>query len=604
MPPRPSFFLRPTKIASAARCGMMARMRRLWTYLLRYQRRYAVGGACLLATATLAMMVPYLLKRAIDAIGRGAPLSQITTYALWIIAIAIVQGVARSFSRALIFNVGRDVEYDLRNDLFAHLQKLPLSFYHTQQTGDLMSRLINDVTAVRMLLGPGILNFVNTPVYYAYGVGIMLTLDPRLTLVALLPYPLLLLAVKIYSRRLMEGTLRVQEGLADMSSRVQENLSGMHVVRAYACEAQETANFAALNQRFQDQSMELARVRGQILPIMKSAASMGTLVVLWYGGIEVIRGRLSLGDLVAFIGYLNLLAWPTMAMGWMLSILQRGRAAMTRLEHIFGVEPDICDALDAAPLPAVCGRIEFRDVDFAYRVAGNGHQVLDRIAFSVEPGQKLALVGRTGAGKSTIAALLPRLFDVSGGQILLDGRDIRTLPLAQLRRSIGFVPQDPFLFSNTVRDNVGFGVDAADEAAVRRATAIAGLAEDIDTFPRGYDTIVGERGITLSGGQKQRLTLARAVITDPRILVLDDALSSVDTRTERAILTALQDVMRNRTSILIAHRISTIQDADLIVVLDEGRVIEMGDHAALLERDGFYADLFRQQRLEEEIAEL
>jgi ATP-binding cassette subfamily B multidrug efflux pump len=583
---------------------MMTRMRRLWMYLLRYQRRYAAGGACLMATATLAMMVPYLLKRAIDAIGRGAPLSQIAVYPLWIIAIAIVQAVVRTFSRALIFNVGRDVEYDLRNDLFAHLQKLPLSYYHTQQTGDLMSRLINDVTAVRMLLGPGILNFVNTPVYYAYGVGIMLTLDPRLTLVALLPYPLLLLAVKTYSRRLMEGTLRVQEGLADMSSRVQENLSGIHVVRAYACEAQETAHFAAINQRFQDQSMQLARVRGQILPIMKSAASMGTLVVLWYGGVEVIRGRLSLGDLVAFIGYLNLLAWPTMAMGWMLSILQRGRAAMTRLEHIFGIAPDICDAPDATPLPAVRGRIEFRDVDFAYRVAGNGHQVLDRLTFSVEPGQKLALVGRTGAGKSTVAALLPRLFDVSAGQILLDGRDIRTLPLAQLRRSIGFVPQDPFLFSNTVRDNEGFGVDDADETAVRRATAIAGLAEDIDTFPRGYDTIVGERGITLSGGQKQRLTLARAIITDPRILVLDDALSSVDTRTERAILTALQDVMRNRTSILIAHRISTIQDADLIVVLDDGRVIEMGNHAALLARDGFYADLFRQQRLEEEIAEL
>jgi ATP-binding cassette, subfamily B, multidrug efflux pump len=579
-------------------------MRRLWTYLWRYRRRYAVGGACLLATATLAMMVPYLLKRSIDAVGHGGTWRQLTGYALLIVVVALVQAVVRTFSRALIFNVGRDVEYDLRNDLFAHLQRLPLSYYHRQYTGDLMSRLINDVTAVRMLLGPGILNFVNTPLYYAYGIGIMLTLDPRLTLAALLPYPLLLILVKRYSRRLMEYTLRVQEGLAEMSSRVQENLSGIHVVRAYAGEAGETAAFAALNQRFKAQSMHLAGVRGQMMPIMKTAASLGTLVVLWYGGIEVIKGRLGLGDLVAFIGYLNLLAWPTMAMGWMLSILQRGRAAMQRLEHVFGVDPDIRDAPDAVPLPAVRGRVEFRNVDFAYRTAGNGHQVLHDVSFSIEPGQKLALVGRTGSGKSTVAVLLPRLFDVSGGEILLDGRDIRSLPLTQLRRSIGFVSQDPFLFSTTVRDNIRFGVDDADDAAVRRAAAIAGVADDIEAFPRGYETVVGERGITLSGGQKQRLTLARAVLANPPLLVLDDALSSVDTRTERAILGALEDIMRQRTAVIIAHRISTIQDADLIAVLDDGHVVELGDHASLLARDGVYADLFRQQRLEEEIAEL
>jgi ATP-binding cassette subfamily B multidrug efflux pump len=579
-------------------------MRRLLAYLVRYRWRYAAGGVCLLATATLAMAVPYLLKQAIDAAGHGAPYHQITRYALWIIAIAVVQAVVRTFSRALIFNVGRDVEYDLRNDLFAHLQKLPLSFYQEQHTGDLMSRLINDVTAVRMLLGPGILNFVNTPVYYAYGVGIMLSLDARLTVAALLPYPLLLLFVKRFSRWLMDYTLRVQEGLAEMSSHVQENLSGIHVVRAYAAEQRETRAFAALNERFKAQNLQLARTRGQILPVMKTAASLGTLVVLWYGGLEVINGRLSLGDLVAFIGYLNLLAWPTMAMGWMLSILQRGRAAMSRLEHIFGIEPDIRDAPGVTPLPAVTGRIEFRQADFAYRSATDGHQVLDRVSFTVEPGQKLALVGRTGAGKTTIAALLPRLFDVTGGQILLDGRDIRALPLAQLRRSIGFVPQDPFLFSATVRENVTFGVDHFDDRAVQRAVAVAGVAADIDAFPRGFDTMVGERGITLSGGQKQRLTLARAVLTDPRILVLDDALSSVDTRTEREILSALRDVLHHRTSIVIAHRISTIQDADLIAVVDDGRIVELGDHTTLLARDGLYAELFRRQRLEEEIAEL
>jgi len=579
-------------------------MRRLWTYLKRYRRRYAVGGVCLLATATLAMMVPYLLKRTIETIGHGGTWRQITAYASLIVLIALVQAVVRTFSRALIFNVGRDVEYDLRNDLFAHLQRLPLSFYHQQFTGDLMSRLVNDVTAVRMLLGPGILNFVNTPLYYAYGVGIMLTLDARLTVVALLPYPLLLILVKRYSRRLMEYTLRVQEGLAEMSSRVQENLSGIHVVRAYACEAGETAAFAALNERFKAQNMLLARVRGQLMPIMKTAASLGTLVILSYGGVKVIKGRLSLGDLVAFIGYLNLLAWPTMAMGWMLSILQRGRAAMQRLEHIFGIEPTIRDAPDAVPLSSVRGEVEFRNVDFAYRVAGNGHQVLHGVSFRIKPGQTFALVGRTGAGKSTVATLLPRLFDVSAGHVTIDGHDVRSLPLAQLRRSIAFVSQDPFLFSTTVRDNIRFGVESADDAAVRRAAGIAGVADDIDSFPRAYDTVVGERGITLSGGQKQRLTLARAVLADAPILVLDDALSSVDTRTERTILRALETVMRDRTAIIIAHRISTIQDADLIAVLDDGHIVELGDHETLLARDGFYADLFRQQRLEEEISEL
>jgi len=587
-------------------------MRRLWGYLRRYWLRYTMGVACLLATASLAMLVPYLLKQAVDAIGRGAPLRQVGRFAGWIIVIAVAQGIVRSFSRALIFNVGRDVEYDLRNDLFAHLQKLPLAYYHQQSTGDLMSRLINDVTAVRMLLGPGILNFVNTPVYYAYGVAIMLALDPRLTVAALAPYPLILLLVKRFSRRLMEHTMRVQEGLAQLSSHVQENLSGIHVVRAYACEHGETARFAILNARFQEESLALARVRGQIIPVMRTAASLGTLVVLWFGSLEVIHSRLSLGDLVAFIGYLNLLAWPTMAMGWMLSILQRGRASMVRLEHIFGTQPEIRDLPEATPLPGVAGTIELHNVDFAYHAAGNGHQVLDQVSLRVEPGQKLALVGRTGSGKSTIAMLLPRLFDVSGGAVLLDGRDIRTLPLAQLRRSIAVVPQDPFLFSRTVRDNIRFGIadgdggeaQGGDDEAMRRAAAIAGVAADIEAFPRGYDTIVGERGITLSGGQKQRLTLARAVMVDPRILVLDDALSSVDTRTEQAILGALEAIMRRRTSIIIAHRISTIQDADVIAVVDDGRIVELGSHAALLARDGLYAELFRQQRLEEEIAAL
>jgi len=579
-------------------------MRRLWGYLLRYRLRYAVGCLCLFGTASLAMAVPYLLKRAVDAVGAGAASSRVATFALAIVGVALIQAVVRSLSRSLIFNVGRDVEYDLRNDLFRHLERLPLEFYQRHQTGDLMSRLVNDVTAVRMLLGVGVLNFINTPVYYAYGLAIMLALDARLTVAALLPYPLLLVTVKVYSRRIMEHTLRVQEGLADLSSKVQENLTGIHVVRAYAAEAVETDLFTGINEQFKAASLRLARSRGQLIPLMRAASSLGTLVVLWYGSLEVIGGRLSLGDMVAFIAYLNLLAWPTLALGWMLSVLQRGRAAMQRLEEILDTPAAIADDPAAAPLATVRGAIELRDVVFAYPATRTGHAALRNVTLAVAPGQQLALVGRTGSGKSTIALLLPRLFDVTAGSVLLDGRDVRTLPVAQLRRIVGYVPQDPFLFSTTVRDNIRFGAGDADDAAVRTAATVAGVAADIDSFPRGYDTIVGERGITLSGGQKQRLTLARALLRDTPVLVLDDALSSVDTRTERAILTALDSVVRQRTRIIIAHRISTVQNADVIAVVDDGRIVETGTHAALMARDGLYADIARQQRLEEEIAEL
>jgi len=584
-------------------------MRRLWKYLSRYRLRYVIGIACLLATAEIGMRVPYLLKQAVDAIGVGDGLGRVGDLALQIAALAALQAVARTLSRVLIFNVGRDVEYDLRNDLFAHLEKVPLRFYQRQQTGDLMSRLVNDVTAVRMLLGPGILNLVNTPVYYVYGLGYMLALDPWLTAAALLPYPLVLLLVKRFSRRLMEETLRVQEGLASLSSQVQENLSGIHVVRSYGAEHSEVQRFVELNGRFRSASMTLARTRGQMMPIMRTASSLGTLVVLWFGGIEVIRNRLSLGDLVAFIAYLNMLAWPTMALGWMLSILQRGRAAMQRLEHIFGEEPGICDPEGCRAPALVRGGIEFRHVTFRYAVAtanGNsGEQVTLRdVSFQLRPGQKLALVGRTGSGKSTVASLLPRLFDIQEGEILIDGEDIRHFPLQQLRRLVAMVPQEPFLFSTTIRENIRFSVDTADDAAIERAARMAAVDEDISAFPKRYDTLVGERGVTLSGGQKQRITLARAILADPQILVLDDSLSSVDTRTERRILSALASWRRDRTSVVIAHRISTVQDADLIVVLADGCVAESGNHTSLLAQNGAYAEMFRQQRLEEELAEL
>ncbi|TMB43395.1 MAG: ABC transporter ATP-binding protein [Deltaproteobacteria bacterium] len=574
-------------------------MSRLWAYLVRYRLRYAAGIACLLGSRALAMTLPWLLGMTVDAIRSSTPV--VTRYVAVIGAIAVVQGVVRTFSRFVIFNIGRDIEYDLRNDLFRHLEAQPLAFYQQRQTGDLMSRLVNDVTAVRLLLGLGILNFIDAPLAYALGLSAMLLKDVRLTAAALAVYPAAFLVVKRTSRLLMERTFRVQEGLGELSSRVQENLSGIHVVKAYACEAHEVQSFARANARFQELNLRLARVRGFIGPVMNIVGGAGVLVVLWYGGREAIAGRLSVGDLVAFIGYLGQLAWPTMALGWMLSIVQRGRAAMQRLNELFAVAPAITSLPDAVPPADVRGDLVLRGVSFRYPGRPEAPPVLDDVDLAIPAGSTIAVVGRTGAGKTTLVQLLPRLFDVDAGAVLLDGRDIRTLPLGWLRRHVGLVPQDPFLFSRSVRDNVAWALEADGNGRVEQAVRMASLTRDLAEFPHGLETIVGERGVTLSGGQKQRVALARVVAAAPRVLVLDDALSSVDAQTEREILDRLREFFRARTTILVSHRITTVKEADLIFVVDEGRIVEFGDHETLLARGGVYADLFRQQSLEGEL---
>ena len=578
-------------------------MHRLWTYIFRYRYRYLRGILCLLVTASLAMSIPLLLKRTVEGIEQGLPFFDISLSVAAIIGVALILGLARAFSRFLIFNVGRDIEYELRNDLFAHAQKLSLRYYQHNFTGDLMSRFVNDVNAVRLLLGLGILNVLNTPVYYVYGISAMVAMDPGLTLAALAPYPLMIIFVRMMSRQIMAHTLRVQEGLAELSTRVQEGASGIHVVRAYVREDWQNAEFAKLNARFKADSIALARIRGLFPPLMKSVSGLGLLVILWYGGAQVIAGRLSLGDLVAFMGYLYLLAWPTMALGWMVSILQRGRAALQRLDGVFSAQPEIVGGSDERASQDLRGEISFHHVDFAYHTPDNGHQVLHNINFTVPAGSTVAVVGRMGSGKSSLVHLLPRLFDVSDGSITIDGKDIRTFSLAALRRAIGFVPQDPFLFSTRIKDNIAFGLPSVDLDQVQWAAEVASIGHEIEELPKGYDTVVGERGITLSGGQKQRTTLARALMADPPILVLDDALSSVDAETERSILHALRDSTRSKTVILIAHRISTVRDADLIVVLDDGRIVETGTHEDLVARNGIYAELFHQQALERELAE-
>jgi len=576
-------------------------MSRLWIYVARYRLRLASGVVCLVGATSLAMTVPWLWRRAVNDIAAGAGSGALVRTVALIAGIAAVQAVTRTLSRTLIFNVGRDIEYDLRNELFAHLERLPLSFYQSRRTGDLMSRLVNDVTAVRMLLGPGILNFINTPVYYAYGLAIMCSIDPLLTVSTLAVYPVVLYCVKRTSALLLERTLRVQEGLAELSSRVQENLSGMHVVKAYVSEEHETRTFLALNDRFQEASMRLARMRSFIGPMMNIVGGVGALVVLWVGGRRVMSGRLSVGDLVAFIGYLHLLAWPTMALGWMLSVFQRGRAAMQRLNELFAVTPAIASPPGAQAIDGFRGEITLRDVTFRYPGHPTTAPVLDHVSLTIPAGKTVAIVGRTGAGKSALVGLLPRLFDVEGGQVLVDGCDVRTLPLGWLRANVGLVPQDPFLFSRTIAENVAFAIPEDGHHRVQWAVDMAGLRRDLDDMSAGLDTIVGERGITLSGGQKQRVTLARVLASQPRVLLLDDALSSVDASTEREILDRLRSVFRARTTVLVAHRITTVKEADVIVVLADGRVVEQGDHDTLLARGAVYADLFRQQALEGEL---
>ncbi len=580
-------------------------MHRITKYIASYKWRYAVGGVCLFATASLVMTIPMLTQRAVDAIRveetARENLSLVATYALLIILVAVSQSVVRTFSRVLIFNAGRDVEHDLRNELFSHLSSLPQSYYQTQRTGDLMSRLINDIAAVRLMLGPGILTFISTPLYCVYAFSLMFYMAPALTLAAIVPFPILLWVVKHYSHRMMESVMRTQEKLGEISSFVQENLSGIQVVKAYVREDERKREFAVLNEDFKHQSMEVAKLRGKIFPFIRIVSSLGVLIVLYYGGLSVIRGTLTLGQLVAFIGYLHILAWPIMALGWMISIYQRGKAAMIRLGEILDTVPAIRNPPDPMTITKISGEIRFDGVNFGYAGHGNGHGVLSDIDLTIPAGSRVGIIGRTGSGKSTLVSLISRLHDVGAGCVSVDGVDVRQWDLARLRDAVGFVPQDPFLFSRSIEDNISFGMDALVPDEMTRLVEMAALDSDLAEFPEGLDTQVGERGLTMSGGQKQRITLARAIAGNPKILILDDSLSSVDAATESRILGELDDVMRDRTTLIISHRVSAVQNTDMIAVLDEGRIVETGTHSELINAGGLYAELFQRQRLAEEL---
>jgi ATP-binding cassette subfamily B multidrug efflux pump len=582
----------------------MTGMQRLRIYLWRHWQSYFLGGVCLFLTATLVMVIPWWIRSAIIIIERGGPNEDVVFYAMAIMGAAVGQGLMRTFSRFLIFNSGRAVEYELRNDVFAHLLKLPLSYYCSQRTGDLMSRAINDINSVRMLLGPGILNMINAPLYYLYAMVLMLQMDVRMTLVVVLTYPLMAWAFRRFRGKIQSVSLKLQQQMSALSSHVQENLSGIHVVKAYGREQDQTRRFVDLNKEYQARNMEMAQLRGLVHPFMGAISGLTILVILWYGGVRVISGDLMMADVVAFIAYLNVLAWPTAAFGWMLALVERGRASMGRIEEIFRVEPAIGDPARPVPLPQSGKGIEFRDVCFAYGGNTNGEMALKDISFHLPRGKKLGIVGRTGAGKTSLVQLIPRLYDVSAGEIRIGGQDIRSLSLTDLRRAVGYVPQDAFLFSSTLASNLAYGSDDASDTAIREAAHAARLDQDVEGFIHGLDTIVGERGIALSGGQKQRATLGRAILFNAPFIILDDCLSSVDAETERDILNEFEDLLKDKTCIIISHRISTVRGADEILVLNEGTVLQRGDHQSLVQEDGLYADLFHQQQLSEELEQL
>jgi ATP-binding cassette subfamily B protein len=588
---------------------MTSPVRRLLPYVNRYRRAFLVGLICVLATTSFQLLSPWILKYAIDDLKLGVTRQKLALYAGLLLGVTLLRGVFLFLMRRIIISASRDIEYDIRNDFFARLEQLPLGYYHARRTGDLMSRATNDLNAVRMMIGPAVMYSANTILVFFVAIMLMATIDTRLTLIALIPLPFVSVSVQYFGSAIHKRFEAIQAQLSEVSAVVQEALAGVRVVRAYRQEAHEIARFRAANEEYLRRNRVLIRLQGAFFPSMTLFLGLASLLVLWIGGRDVIRGDITLGEFVAFNGYLVMLSWPMIAFGWVTNILQRGFASWRRMLEVLDQQPAISDAdvTAAGRATDLRGTIEIRDLVFAY--PGTDRVVLDHVSLRIDPGQTVAFVGGTGSGKSTLINLLPRLHEPPAGTVFIGGVDIREIPLERLRGAIGFVPQEPFLFSDTIAENVAFsdhgttGKDTDPDRAARivAAAAVARLDKDVQDFPRGYETTVGERGITLSGGQKQRTALARAVMADAEILILDDALSAVDTYTEEEILSRLRGVMRERTSIIVSHRISTVREADHIFVLDNGRVAERGSHDQLVARGGLYAALYRKQLLEEEL---
>jgi ATP-binding cassette, subfamily B, multidrug efflux pump len=599
-------------------------LRPLLPYVKRYRGAYLFGTMCVLLHNGIWVLFPLVIGKASDDLTQDVTRHKLLIYAGLLLAIAVTKGIFQFLTRWVVIGVSRDIEFDLRNDLFERLEGLSYSYYQRHRTGDIMARATNDLNAVRQLLGPAIMYSANTLVYTAGALAFMIAINPRLTLLTFLPLPAVSIVIQTFGRRIHERFERIQAMFSEISARAQENFSGARLIRAYVQEEAEIKAFERENKEYIRRSLKLVRLMGMLWPTLELMLGCAVVLVLWLGGREVVAGQatfsrvttliagypgivttvkidgsMSVGQFVSFSTYMMQLTWPIIALGWVINIFQRGTASLGRINEIMQERAEIQDAPEAQALE-IEGEIEFRNLNFSY----DGKQVLYDLNLRIPAGSSLAIVGPTGSGKTTLVSLIPRIYDADPSAVLIDGRPIRDYSIASLRKSIGFVPQETFLFSERIRENIAFGVDSATDAKIRNAADAANIAVDIEGFPEGYETMVGERGITLSGGQKQRTAIARALIRNPRILILDDALSSVDTQTEDKILNHLRDVMQGRTTIFISHRVSTVRNADRIAVLHGGRIVELGTHDELLALNGYYSDLYNKQLLEEELAEV
>ncbi|MBD3349407.1 MAG: ATP-binding cassette domain-containing protein [Candidatus Eisenbacteria bacterium] len=590
----------PEAEANSKARGGLRNLRTLVGYFARYKKTVAAGLLCLLVVDAMQLVIPRIIKMAVDDLTVGGiDRSGLVDYALFIAGLAAGIAVLRFFWRFLIIGTSRHIEEDLRNRLFRHLQRLSARYYSVTKTGDLMAHATNDLNAVRMASGIGIVAATDALILGLATIGFMLALNVRLTLLALLPMPVIALFTLRAGKLLHQRFEQVQETFSDLTETVRESISGVRVVKAYVQEDHELARLADVGKEYVRKNIRLVRIWGAFFPVIMLFSSMSVVIIIFFGGRQVMVGSITTGDLVAFTSYLGILTWPMMAIGWVVNVMQRGAASMGRIDKILETPAEIADSPDAETLEDVRGEIEFRDVTFRYEK--DAEPAVRDVSVRVAAGSTLGVLGRTGSGKSTLVNLLLRIHEPTEGSVHLDGHDVSLLALSSLRGAIGYVPQDTFLFSDTIRENIRFGAPEATEDEVREAARVAGILDEIESFPDAMDSLVGERGVTLSGGQKQRIAIARALLVDPAVLVLDDALSAVDTATEERIQKELEGALRGRTGIIVSHRISSIRHADEIIVLDEGRIIERGTHEELLALEGLYRSIYERQLLEAEM---